>query len=374
MKLKHITVTLWVLWICTLVGMVFYIDHHIQEKKYALRVEMYDKIGELFAGQDYDHRSGIIDNDYGYFFSAFNGKVIRNHHRVQMPTKPQTGDLFYQDRLNVWNRDYGDLASLYELNWGATYPNETDEGWNIIRICTLGTSDHIVINTIFPYKVGFKAYGNNYYTVEEAVHEAFDFFTRDRQSQIAVRFRGNTFDRFWAQILDCANEYYKLEKYDDGGWTSGVPIVNEDNQNTKRIHPYENGWMHNVFFRVFIAATQATHYRIQEIEGVADRDKKELLIRCGIIVSVVFLLLIIPLTIASRKSAKSKSQLATTLKTGLIPPEKMSELKERVNPQRFMEPYDADKVRIANELYARLMKDELTYSEFAEIEEEANKL
>ena len=58
----------------------------------------------------------------------------------------------------------------------------------------------------------------------------------------------------------------------------------------------------------------------------------------------------------------------------LIEAEEVEELKERVNPKRFLNPYNAEKVALANELYATLSKDGLTYNEFVEVEEKAKSL
>ena len=58
----------------------------------------------------------------------------------------------------------------------------------------------------------------------------------------------------------------------------------------------------------------------------------------------------------------------------LIDNEKLKYLKEKVNPQKFMKPYNAEKVKIANDLYSRLSKENLTFDEFIIIEEESNKL
>ena len=58
----------------------------------------------------------------------------------------------------------------------------------------------------------------------------------------------------------------------------------------------------------------------------------------------------------------------------LIDDEKMKELIEKVNPRRFMNPYNAEKVKIANDLYSRLSKEGLSYEEYMKIEEESKLL
>ncbi len=69
------------------------------------------------------------------------------------------------------------------------------------------------------------------------------------------------------------------------------------------------------------------------------------------------------------------SQTAITeLGITLIDETRLKKLKERVNPQRYMKPYNAEKVSLANELFARISKTELTYEEYIEIEKESKKL
>lgn len=47
-------------------------------------------------------------------------------------------------------------------------------------------------------------------------------------------------------------------------------------------------------------------------------------------------------------------------------------LKKKCNPQKYMKPYNAEKVSLANELYAILNSDSLTYSEMKDVEERVN--
>ena len=69
------------------------------------------------------------------------------------------------------------------------------------------------------------------------------------------------------------------------------------------------------------------------------------------------------------------SQTAITeLGITLIDETQLKRLKEKVNPQRYMKPYDAEKVSLANELFAKINKEGLTYEEYVEIEKESKKL
>lgn len=69
-----------------------------------------------------------------------------------------------------------------------------------------------------------------------------------------------------------------------------------------------------------------------------------------------------------------QAEAVSSLGIALIDGEKLKDLIEKVNPRRFMNPYNAEKVRIVNDLYSRLTKEDLTYEEFTQIEEESKKL
>ena len=47
---------------------------------------------------------------------------------------------------------------------------------------------------------------------------------------------------------------------------------------------------------------------------------------------------------------------------------------ERVNPKNFINPYNAEKLALANELYAIVTKEDLTYNELEEVEDKAKTL
>ncbi len=69
-----------------------------------------------------------------------------------------------------------------------------------------------------------------------------------------------------------------------------------------------------------------------------------------------------------------QAEAVASLGIVLIDAEELKDLTEKVNPQRFMNPYNAEKVKLANDLYSRLTKEGLTYEEFAEIEEKTKAL
>lgn len=396
---------------------------------------MRDNISDLFQGQS----SGgmFVGNDDGYFYTEFSNYPVRHYKKINKPERPSSAlasiDSKISDQLNdEWNQNYGDISSLYELNWGDEYPNNNDEGWNIVRVYCGGLDEEFIhTNTIFPYKVGLKkTEWGNYFTVEQAVSEAYEFYTTNPKSSFSDRHRKGNSNTIWNQIYECCNrnEFYTIVEKTKNGWTAGKPIhipKNKSYEEAQRVSPYENGWMHNGYYRVYIAATQEKVFGFEEKEWAISANQKNLLIWWNVGASLFFLIFIIPLWVKQYKSNRKKSEslfqrllrlanpknfmdnydkekvekanliYKTLLDTNpedkealsivqqraveelginLIDKELLEELKEKVNPQKFMSPYDPDKVALANELYAILGKEGLTYNEMAEVEEKSKTL
>lgn len=438
MKRSHVIAMLWVLWICSIIGMVFGVYSYINNKRVRLRSEIRENIENLFEGQDVGTYNR---SESGFYDVEYSDKPIRHYKKVAIPSKPAKDGLaaglvafnpnIYEQLVDKWKQSYGDLVSMYELNWGDEYPNQEDDGWSIIRIhCGGNDNDFIQTNIIFPYKVGLKkTEWGNFYTVEQAVNEAFEFYSTNPKSGMAERFSKGSISRLWSRIYDSCNEYFGIvENQNTGSWIGGIPIYQpkgKSYEEAQRTMPFENGWMHNGYYRVFIAATQEKHYMIQEKDWAINENRNKLLVWWGIGLTVLFMSIIIPLTIKESKVNKRKSETlyqrlcrmcnpsnfikdydkekvdraneiyqrlmdikpddkealmslqaeaVASLGIVLIDAEKLKDLAEKVNPQLFMNPYNPEKVKIANDLYSRLTKEGLTYEEFAQIEEESKTL
>lgn len=430
MKRKNIIIVLWILWIVSMIGMVFGVYYYINNKRIRLRSEIRENVVSIFEGQS--NGDMFVSNNDGFFDVAYSDSPVRHYKKVAIPSKPSKGGLaainpsIYEEIVDDWNQSYGDLASLYELNWGDKYPNQEDDGWSIIRIhCGGSDEDFIQTNTIFPYKVGLKkSEWGNFYTVEQAVNEAFEFYATSPKSGYSERFSRGSNNRLWSKIHDSSNEYFWIvENENPNRWKAGTPIYHPKGKSydeVQRTMPYENGWMHNGYYRVFIAATQEKHYMIEEKDWAVNENRNHLLLWWGISLTVLFMSLVIPLTIKESKVNKKKSetlhqrlvrlcnpknfidnydkekvekaniiykrllettpdnnddlieiqmQASSELGINFIDNAELEDLKEKVNPKRFLNPYNAEKVSLANELYAVLAKDNLTYGELVEVKE-----
>ena len=76
------------------------------------------------------------------------------------------------------------------------------------------------------------------------------------------------------------------------------------------------------------------------------------------------------------KEALNEIQILAVRELGinLINKDKVQELMDKVNPKNFINPYNAEKLALANELYTIITKEGLTYNELEEVEEKAKTL
>lgn len=332
-----------------------------------------------------------------------------------------------------WKENYGDLYKMYQLRWKDNIRKE--DGW-CLSVCKKEI-DGVSMSYIFPYAVGYKKQQwSDFYSyapsVQGAVNEAFDFFTNNDKSQYYGIYEKNSVDNLWSKLNDASNEYYFLAKDETPRMWVGYSSTRIDpeikDKNGREVCPYKNGSMYNGYYRVFIGRTQPTTYSIKKYGWNPDeQDRKDLWLYWSIGLTVLLLLVVIPLWVIDAKHQKVKDetlydklkrmcnptnfmnganydkekvdkanaiykklleingddvetlnelqqQAVAELGINLVDAEKLADLKEKVNPKNYMTPYNPDKVTLANELYAILSKEGLTYNEMAEVEEKAKQL
>ena len=279
---------------------VVLINKHIEDKDNRLRSEIRDKIGALFVNQNDDDPLVTIED--GLYDSPMNNATVKNFKRAKIPSKPSKSlwvdtDVpmeieMYERALEDWKSSYGDVASLWDLNWGdSNYHNSDDEGWQIVGMNFSGADENCIhIFYIFPYRVALKKTAwYNYYTVPQAVSEAYEFFSSDSKSRISDRFEKGSYFRIWSKIYDCQNEYYGIYINDKThSWLAGMHIPGASSP--------ENGgpvgymWMHNDYYRVYVAVSQYTNYGIFKHGWNPDiRERNKLLLLWLIAIAVIFL-------------------------------------------------------------------------------------
>lgn len=325
---------------------------------------------------------------------------------------------------------------MYKLNYRTSERKNQfnpENGW-----CLVEKSAHcgnIYIEFIFPYAVGF--YTPNYDlgyeyspSVEDAINEAYDFFTTNSKYKLE-HYNKNINTRVFDEIIQ-SNEYYHIAKgateYGEINRAGTTLFCENDSikkNNLRTMTPdlYEYTYMYNGYYKVFIAKSQPIAYSIQKFNWNPDVcERNELLIKWTIIISSIFILLeigLIVLEVKRRRQFKepiydklmrvcnpgnfikphdtNKFEIATNLykklqeisredveeminiqkevvvKLGvdLIDKEERKKLLKDINPKKWMNPYNEEKIKLANELYVKLNAQDLTYSEFILIKKQA---
>ena len=437
-----ITITI-IAYLCALIGMFIGVDQYIKAKDTRLKMEFHNRINEIFSGRDRFVDISHSGYKVGYERVQIPSK-INDTKSISEETKKIIGDIDEDTkkllekgkkiRQKEWDEKYGNITSMYRTHykpsdWVSDYDYE--DGW------TLAVLEHdwdgVYITWVFPYAVGYIRQNYDWLadyvpSVPSAVNTAFEFYTTNEQSKYYDSFEKGCFDRVWSQIHEAENEYYYMAEDEYPRMTlSGTPLF-EKLPSDNKPHAYQNGFMYNGYFKVFIAASQPKTYTIKKFAwGPDEQDKRDLWLYWAIALTALMLLIVIPLSIIQHKHNKEKEeslydklkrlcnpanflgngnydkekvdkanviykklleispdnnealdeiqlQAISDLGISLINQDKLNELKEKVNPKNYLNPYNAEKVALANELFAILSKEGLTYNEFVEVEEKSKSL
>lgn len=427
-----ITITI-IAYLVALLGMFLGVDQYVKSKDNRLSAEIHNKIDEIFAG-----RNQFVDVAYSGYKVGYERVQIPSKPRPSSiqdeESKRILGDI---DRKlqDTWNENYGNLTSMYRTHYKRSDwvgPFDYEDGWNLVII--EHDYEGVYKTWLFPYAVGYIRQNDPWLSdyapnVPSAVNGAFEFYTTNEKSNYYGSFEKGCYDRVWSQIYDAENEYYYMAEDEHPRiFKTGSPLFEEYHTDNNPPKFYKNGFMYNGFYKVFVAATQPQTYTIKKRDWNPDeKDRKDLWLYWGIGLTALMLIIVIPLAFIQRKHNKERDeslydklkrlcnpanfissgnydkekvdkaneiykklldispddkealdeiqhQAITDLGICLINQDKLNDLKEKVNPKNYLNPYNAEKVALANELFSILSKEGLTYNELAEVEERSKSL
>lgn len=406
---------------CIAMGAMFpIVIKYIQSKDSRLKLDLYNQIVDAFHGKE-----KVVYVDFS------NASV--SYESVSMPNVSESAAsvLNFEKEKARCEEQYGDLIKLYRIKtdpneWRT--PNIPEAGWQLIMLHPF-YPDGFCVTWVYPYAVGYKKNSYNYYpSVKDAVDNAFDFYTQKDTYYSKDLNKGNAND-FFMNIRFLSNEYYRIEEqsmdYNSPGLVyTGAPLFEQYVYDGKR-HATQNGYMYNDFYKVFIAAIPRS-YTIGKWGWEPDiQNRNKLWIVWSIILTMFFIVSEIILgMINKRQTAIEKETLyqklvrlcnpsnyidnynkekidkandiykqlmemspddevllntlldkaVEELEITLIDTKVVNKLKSKINPKNFMNPYNAEKVTLANELFSVLSKDNLTYKEFLEVKSRSESL
>lgn len=189
--------------------------------------------------------------------------------------------------------------------------------------------------------------------------------------------------------------------------------------------PLDGSYFWNGYHRVYNAFSRPRYFSFVKAQWKIDSDTISFRIRWSVALTILFLAIIIPLIVTYHQQQKLKSETlydklkrlcnpsvfmknynkekidaaneiyqkllqtrpndkeslneiqqeaVEKLKITLIDKTMLDDLKKKVNPQNYTKNYHAEKVALANDLFSRLTKENLSYNEFVEIQELSKRL
>lgn len=436
MKKWLLIVTL-VLWVVSVPVIVIIVNNYIEAKDNRLRKEFSNAITNIFNGREYidvvysgrkvsyekkeiPEKPEILLQDQDSIQLLFNKKKLSKWNE-------NYGDLYEMYQLKndrkKWDVPYEEEDGWELIKISSSYDNKHNA-------C-------LVQQWIFPYAVGYKKqdYSFSYdYTpsIRTAVNQTFDFLTTDQKSPIYEKFSKGSFYRIFNEVYQIENKYYFIfQDSIPGFWVLGETIYGnspryaDENIGGRIVSPMEYTYMHNGYYRVFVGITQPTTWSIKRRDWVVESDQSNLLkwwlISSGIFFAIIITVLSIFLYQRFKRISesdydkllrlshprnfmkpydkdkvekanliykeldninKNDSDAINTLiqrcidelNISFIDQTQLSELKRIVNPERFMNPYDAQKVHLANHLFSILNSDKISFIDFKEVSSKAKTL
>lgn len=289
---------------------------YIDNKTRKLWAQASERFDDFFRNQNQ-----FVDTEYS------NARL--NYSQAQLPTRMS---LFAED----WDEKYSDIYKFFKIDGG---------GWQLFVSGRFGGYTMYLYN-IYPSYVGYRRQENSYMynwipSVENCVDEAYDFWVSNSKSNYIDFFQKGNKNRIYDLIRDIPNEYF--DWYHNSNYGS---LGNGEN---------DGGYMYNGYYKVFAGRTNYQTYEIKRLNDVIDSDKKNRLIVGGIILTAILICFLIPLIVRNNRDEKKKREHEEEYEKKKKEPI-YDKLMNLCNPANFMNPYDKEKVEKANSIYEQLMK------------------
>lgn len=331
-----------------------------------------------------------------------------------------------------FNYEFKHLKSLYNLPCAI----DKDGGlliytrWNF-RVLQYSNND-IIETSYFPYAIGYKVSEDNYApNKKEILKSAYDFYISNEESHLRNYIDDGSYERILSELFHLPNDYFCIKtKIDTFKLISTLdkPLMGclEISHLLSDLNFRHFGVLQYNDFSVFIGEAPYIKYYVDRKDpSQYDNEVSKLKTTYFSILTILFFLFagpIIYLEIMNRKvrneslysklkrlcnpslymkdynkdkidtanaiykkitetSPDDKETLLLLVKEAeekmdisFVDSIKVASLKKQVNPKRFMKPYQPEKVSLANELYAILNKEKVSYTDIIEIEKKVEKL
>ena len=340
MKYKTIISICGISYIMLGIGIPFGAKLITDKKDNRLHFEAINNLQDFFAKQD------------KFVSIAYSDKEV-SFERVSIPKFSDTY-IWYEDsdkQQYEWKQDYGDIYKMYKLK--PKY--ESDDEWTGFRFDVIEPLSGwgVSFYHVYPYMVGYRKQSQSYIysympSVQTAVDEAFDFWNTDDKSSY-IKYIDNNISMYNVERY-IENEYYMLFSYDECrrwfGKEYADSLVRAKGISYSPVG-YETpcGYMYNGYYKVYNVKKPISNYLLiyNVFWDPKREDKKNIMIWGYSILSILLLSIVIPIYVKEKREEKLNAE---GLKDRLL---------RCSNPQNFIKPYDEQKINAANDIYARLL-------------------
>lgn len=319
----------------------------------------------------------------------------------------------------------------YEPLHGGNFYGIWQSGW-ALGCAKMISGDKYICYMVIPYMVGYNRQNDSFYyefkpTIREALNTAYDFYTKNEQSEFVNFISRDNMKKFMtlsnelSLIINARNYTFEKVKNEKSDFEFANPGVFEG-----------TNYMYNGYIRVYIGMIYHTTYQLKYNKEFASWDKEsyieqheQKLQRYLIMIESVLgflLFLFATFYIISRRKTKETildklikatnpkrfmkqynqktidvanriyslakdckpddsetieklcTEAEQELKVSFVDKREKKELLNRCNPKRFMKPYDSRKVTKANEIYGKIKQSNLSYSDYVRMKNEVDEL
>lgn len=286
---------------------------YIENKKEKLRNDIRNQIDLTFSGKRY-----LVDT---YSYNSADYSICENPGKEKMISEKKYNEMFPDLTSNRDSKAYGDIYKSYKITEGGwTLSVAEYDGWRLmtyyispVYVCYLKQSD----SYMYEYMP----------SVLTALDEAHKFWTENEKSQYSNGYRKGCKSDI-SNLPYINNDYYNLKESGSGEWS-------------------DYAYMHNGYYRIFNGSSKILYYEINLLDSKVKTDWITILCTGLVLISVLYYL-------STRKDfVKLKKEKSENLKVETYT--LLDELKEKCNPANFMNPYNKEKVEKANLLYPEIL-------------------
>lgn len=405
-----------------------YVEEYVYQKVITAEAEIRNKVYNLFDKVKY------VDPEYiPAPIRADKISIPKLSNLTIVGKRPYIGNEEVDKILqNEFNYEFKYLKSLYNI------PCAIDKDgrlmiytrWNF-RVLQYSNND-VIETSYFPYAIGYKV-PEDYYAPnkKEILKSAYDFYVSNEESHLRNYIDDGSYEQILSELFHIPNDYFCIKtKIDTLKLISTLdkPLMGclEISHLLSDLNFRHYGVLQYNDFSVFIGEAPYIRYYVDRKDpSQYDNEVSKLKTTYFSILTILFFLFagpIIYLEIMNRKarneslysklkrlcnpslymkdynkdkidtanaiykkiteaSPDDKETLLLLVKEAeekldiiFVDSTKVASLKKQINPKRFMKPYQPEKVTLANELYAILNKEKVSYTDIIEIENKIEKL